>query len=149
MDELNAGAGLEEGTKEFLLLDGSKPWDPMDGLLITEVFLLGDGRIEVNWVPVDRAIPEEIEYLSERAELPVMRTQMQARLKDAEIHYLFSPDNNWRGIRCPKKVWALYMKSRGWTDEQVADFEARADKAPKKKFSLAPDTSEPTVSFGG
>lgn len=117
-------------------LDGSIPWEPMDGLLITEVFLLGDGRVEVNWSPVDRAIPEEIEYLSERAALPVLRTQMQSKMREAEIHYLFTPDNLWRGIRCEKSVWGLYLRSRGWTEDQVQSFYDRADKAPKKKLTV-------------
>lgn len=115
-------------------IDGSVVWGVMDGLLVTEIFVLADGRIEVNWAPVDRAIPEEIEYLSDRSDLQVHRTQMQAVLREASVHYLFSPDNMWRGIRCSKEFWCLYMRAKGWGDTEVNQFIEDLSRAPKKKI---------------
>jgi hypothetical protein len=109
-------------------------WGIMDGLEVTEVFRLADGRIEINWKPVDRMIPDEIEYLSDRQTIPVSRTQMQAILRDAETHYLFSDDNLWRGIRCSKEFWGLFLRSRGYKDNDVTSFEENLKLAPEKKI---------------
>jgi hypothetical protein len=129
----------EKASGEFVVgegkIGGDVVWGVMDGLLVTEVFVLADGRIEVNWLPVDRAIPEEIEYLSDRTDLPVHRTQMQSILRDASVHYLFSPDNLWRGIRCSKEFWCLFMRAKGWLDANVDEFIKDLERAPKKKIT--------------
>lgn len=122
------------------------------GVALKETFLLADGRVEINWEPVEMEPPEELEYLQERHDIPVYRTEMQAALKQAPIHYLFKEDVGpegqsialWRGIRCPRIIWELLMRAKGASDEQVAAWVAAVDAAPKKKLIPKDLTESPT-----
>lgn len=114
-------------------------WGTLGKVQIISVYLLADERIEINWVPQDMEIPEEIEYLSERSDMSVSRTQVQAKMRDDAMHYLFTDEALLRGIRCPLVAWTLYMKSQGKTDADVEAFKERVKNGPKKRIVPAPD----------
>lgn len=104
------------------------------GVAMNQAYLLADERVEINWDPVDIDIPEELEYLSNRHELPTHRTEMQAILKGAPIEYLFTQQGLWRGVRCPWAVWELMMRAKGATDEIVAEVKKASEEWPKKRL---------------
>ena len=132
-------------------------WGMMDGKKIISVSNLSDGRIELLWEPVDEAIPEEMEYLAARTNLPVSRTETQARFRDDPMHYIFDERGWWRGIRCHKETWGTYMsktvptgmsrcaadgqtmtsfETKGWTKEEVEAFYEKVKKSPEKSVVL-------------
>jgi hypothetical protein len=104
------------------------------GLEVVEVYQLGDGRMEVQWVPVDRSIDEELEYLAQKVNLQVSRTKSQAASKEDLIHYLFDRENKWYGIRCPKEVWRLFMKSKDISNDLVDAFIKEWTESPIKRL---------------
>lgn len=104
------------------------------GLNIVDVYQLEDGRMEVIWSPVDRAIDDELAYLAATVALPVSRTRNQASIKNDLIHYLFNRENLWYGIRCPKEVWRLFMKSKDIPDKTVDAFINTWTTSPVKRL---------------
>jgi hypothetical protein len=104
------------------------------GLDIVDVFQLEDGRMEVTWAPTDHAIHDELAYLATTVEMPISRTSLQAKAKNDLMHYLFSRDNLWYGIRCPKSVWILFMKSQDISEETITSFINAWTKSPIKKL---------------
>lgn len=104
------------------------------GLHITGVYQLEDGRMEVTWDPTDNPIHDEFAYLATTVDLPVARTNQQARNKNDLMHYLFDRDNKWYGIRCPKAVWILFMKSQDIPETTVDSFIKAWTTSPIKKL---------------
>ncbi len=94
----------------------------VDGIKVKEVFQLKDGRMEVRWDALDIPIPDEIEYLTRVCEMNLARTEAEAAAKSDPVEYIFTKDAFWEGIRCPKEVWGLFMKCKGFSDEDVMNF---------------------------
>ncbi len=104
----------------------------VDGIAVKEVFQLRDGRMEVRWDPIDIVIPDEFEYLSRLCDMNLARTENEASVKPDPVEYIFNRDAFWEGIRCPKEVWGLFMKSKDFTEEQVMSFYKAWAKSPIK-----------------
>jgi len=104
----------------------------VDGITVKEVFQLKDGRMELRWDPVDRVIPDELEYLSRICEMTLARTEAQAVNRPDPVEYIFTREAFWEGMRCPKEVWGLFMKSKGFSDKAVTNFYKAWAKSPIK-----------------
>lgn len=106
----------------------------VDGITVKEVFQLRDGRMELRWSPMDRVIPDEIEYLSRLCEMNLARTDAEAASNPDPVEYIFTREAFWEGLRCPKEVWGLFMKSKGFTDVAVTEFYKAWAKSPIKSL---------------
>lgn len=115
---------MEEKTRETLVT--------VDEIKVKQVFQLKDGRMELRWEPLDRVIPDEIEYLSRLCEINLARTDVEAANRPDPVEYIFNRDAFWEGLRCPKEVWGLFMKSKGFTEGAVLEFYKAWAKSPIK-----------------
>ncbi len=106
----------------------------VDGIKVKEVFQLKDGRMELRWDPIDVVIPDEIEYLSRICEMNTSRTEAEAADRPDPVEYIFTRDAFWEGMRCPKEVWGLFMKSKGFTQAAVISFYKAWAKSPIKSL---------------
>jgi hypothetical protein len=116
-------------------------WGTMDNKKVLGISTLSDGRIEVLWEPVDENIPEDMEYLSSRSDLPISKTETQAKFRDDPMHYIFDKSGLWSGIRCPKEIWARYLSSdtkgeAAWKQNDVEAFYKKLEAAPNKLVLL-------------
>ncbi len=102
--------------------ESSKILVTVDQIAVKEVFQLKDGRMELRWDPLDRVIPEEIEYLTRVCEMNLSRTEAEAAAKSDPVEYIFTKDALWEGQRCPKEVWGLFMKCKDFSEEEVMNF---------------------------
>ncbi len=94
----------------------------VDGIEVKEVYQLKDGRMELRWDAIDVPIPEEIEYLTRICEMNLSRTEAEASHKSDPVEYIFTREAFWEGMRCPKEVWGLFMKCKGFSEEDVMKF---------------------------
>jgi hypothetical protein len=101
---------------------------------VTELYQLGDGRMEIRWTPTERAIDDEFQYLSEKLAMPVAKTARHAQMNNDQMHYLIDEGGKWYGIRCPKAAWELYLLAKGATDEEVKSFISTWTKSPTKEL---------------
>ena len=104
----------------------------VDGITIKEVFQLKDGRMELRWEPIDVVIPEEIEYLARVCEMNLSSKEGEAAAKSDPVEYIFTREAFWEGMRCPKEVWGLFMKSKDFSDQAVTNFFKAWAKSPIK-----------------
>ena len=104
------------------------------GIAVKEVFQLKDGRMEIRWDPVDVVIPDELEYLSKLCDMNLSRTEAQASLRSDPVEYIFTREAYWEGLRCPKQIWGLFMKAKGFSDEAVDNFYKAWTKSPIKEL---------------
>lgn len=112
----------------------------VDGLKFTSFFQLADGRMEVNWEPTEKQIPQELEYLSEKIPMLVARTRRQSTENEDLMHYLFTTDAKWRGVRCPSLVWKLFLQAKGVDPQAVDKFLEEWACSPSKTLTLPPLT---------
>lgn len=104
----------------------------VDGLKVTRIFQLNGGRMEVLWEPVDRVIDEEMQYLAKISDMNVSRTQAECRNVGDPVEYMLTREGLWYGVRCMPQVWQVFMKAKGFSDNDVAEFLKKWAKSPVK-----------------